>query len=185
MVHMDLFQIVQWLELSSLTGQQRHFLTLTHHITLKLPSGTTYTVGDIIVGRSQTLVIPKTDLTEVELTYDNGMTDTITVNNSDGIMTDAIYLENLRIEMEDIKKVKHFGSVVSRHLVQLKELIDSKADSTEFMKDISRDIQSDDDGEGQIMKACSCAKWWDTWGRNHWSSILSCAKTSTVCKFQG
>lgn len=68
-------------------------LTLAHHITVKFPTGATYNVGDIIVGRSQTVVVPFEQLLNVEVTYDNGKTDTIAVTFvtiSDTICTDGI-----------------------------------------------------------------------------------------------
>ncbi len=145
-------------------------LTLSHHITIELPDASKHTVGDIILGRSQTLVLPHQELETIKITYDNGQEDTIPVTNTEGlndVTRNAIYLNKLKIEMDDIKKWKSHATVVTRHILALKSEIDAQADATEFMRDIVLDIESADDGEGQIMKAASTASWWESWGRNH------------------
>jgi Mg-chelatase subunit ChlD len=159
-------------------------LTLVHHITIKLPNGNIHNVGDIIVGRSQTLVIPYTELTEVEVTYDNGQTDTVPVTTTDETHNDAIYLDKLLHEMEDIKKWKHYGAVVTQHILALKAEINSASTPSEFMMDIARDIESDDDGEGQILKACSSNNWWNTWGRNHCLAYFHALKLQQCINFK-
>ena len=162
-------------------------LTLSHHITIKFPNGTTYNVGDIIVGRTQTVVAPFEELTDVEVTYDNGQTDTVAVTMSDTMnrnKKDAVYLNKLLKEMEDIKKAKVSGHIVTERIMTLKSEIDATAPASEFMKDISCDILSDDDNEGQIMKAASCNKWWISWGRNHCLSYFHALKLQQCVNFK-
>lgn len=159
-------------------------LTLVHHITVKFPSGASYNVGDIIVGRSQTVVMPFEELTDVEVTYDNGQTDTIAVTMSEMMQKDALYLDKLLTEMDDMKKWKHYGGVVTRHILALKAEIDAATDKTEFMTDVARDIESADESEGQIMKACSADNWWNTWGRNHCLSYFHALKLQQCVNFK-
>jgi Mg-chelatase subunit ChlD len=162
-------------------------LTLAHHITVKFPSGTTYNVGDIIVGSTQTVVAPFEEITDVVVTYDNGQTDTVTLTMSDTMnrnKKDAVYLDKLLVEMEDMKKWKHYGGVVTRHILALKAEIDASTDKTEFMTDIARDIESPDESEGQILKACSADKWWSTWGRNHCLSYFHALKLQQCVNFK-
>ena len=161
-------------------------LTLAHHITIKFPNGTTYNVGDIIVGSTQTVVVPFEELANVEVTYDNGQTDTIAVTMTEFTCKDAVYLNKLLIEMEDMKKWKHYGGVVTRHILALKSEIDATAfaDKTEFMSDIALDIESPDESEGQIMKACSANNWWNTWGRNHCLSYFRALKLQQCVNFK-
>jgi Mg-chelatase subunit ChlD len=159
-------------------------LTLAHHITVKFPSGATYNVGDIIVGRSQTVVAPFEELADVEVTYDNGQTDTIAVTMTEFTCKDDLYLNKLLVEMEDMKKWKHYGGVVTRHILALKAEIDATTDKTEFMTDIALDIESPDESEGQIMKACSANNWWNTWGRNHCLSYFHALKLQQCVNFK-
>ncbi len=162
-------------------------LTLSHHITIELLGGIKHTVGDIILGRSQTLVLPHQELDSVKITYDNGQEDTIPVTSMEGLddsTRNALYLNKLKIEMDDIKKWKNHSAVVTRHILALKSEIVALADATEFMKDIVLDIESADDSEGQIMKACSTAKWWDTWGRNHCLSYFHALKLQQCVNFK-
>lgn len=159
-------------------------LTLAHHITVKFPSGATYNVGDIIVGQSQTVVAPFEELLDVEVTYDNGQTDIITVTMTEFTCKDALYLNKLLVEMGDMKKWKHYDGVVTRHILALKAEIDATIDKTEFMSDIARDIESSDESEGQILKACSADKWWSTWGRNHCLSYFHALKLQQCVNFK-
>jgi len=162
-------------------------LTLSHHITIELPDASKHTVGDIILGRSQTLVLPHQELEAIKITYDNGQDDTIPVPSTEGLndlTRNAVYLNKLKIEMEDIKKWKHYGTVVTRHILALKAEIDTAADKTEFMADISRDIESADESEGQIMKACSADNWWNTWGRNHCLAYYHALKLQQCVNFK-
>ncbi len=162
-------------------------LTLSHHITIELPNGTKHTVGDIILGRSQTIVLPYMELTSVKIVYDNGQEDTIPVtcmNDSNEATCDAVYLNRLLKEMEDIKKAKVSGDVMTERLMMLKNEIEVLSDVTEFMKDIGSDIMSEDDNEGQIMKASSCNKWWISWGRNHCLSYFHALKLQQCVNFK-
>jgi Mg-chelatase subunit ChlD len=161
-------------------------LTLSHHITIELPSGK-YTVGDIIKGRSQTIVLPFEELQNINITYDNGQQDTIPVTNTEGLsdsVKNAVYLNKLLTEMDDIKKWKSHVTVVTRHIQALKAEIEAKADATEFMRDIVLDIESADDGEGQIMKATSSRNWWETWGRNHCLAYFHALKLQQCVNFK-
>jgi Mg-chelatase subunit ChlD len=162
-------------------------LTLSHHITIELPDGQKHMIGDIVLGSSQTIVLPFTELENVKIIYDNGQEDTIPVIMSDEIgetSQNQIYLNRLRNEMEDIKKCKHYGLVVTQRILGLKSEIEGKDDSTEFMKDIVRDIESTDDSEGQIIKACSSDNWWSTWGRNHCISYYHALKLQQCVNFK-
>jgi Mg-chelatase subunit ChlD len=160
-------------------------LTLSHHITVEIPDGSKHTVGDIILGRSQTLVLPQQDLDTIKITYDNGQDITIPVVKGPAYTTpNAIYLNKLLIEMEEIKKAKVSGNIITERIIMLKNEIDDSNDATEFMKDISCDILSDNDNEGQIMKASSCNKWWITWGRNHCLSYFHALKLQQCVNFK-
>jgi hypothetical protein len=86
--------------------------------------------------------------------------------------------------MDDIKKWKSHATVVTRHIQALKAEIEAKADATEFMRDIVLDIESADDGEGQIMKAASSRNWWETWGRNHCLAYFHALKLQQCVNFK-
>lgn len=86
--------------------------------------------------------------------------------------------------MDDMKKWKNYGGVVTRHILALKAEIDAAADKTEFMIDIARDIESPDENEGQIMKACSKDNWWNTWGRNHCLAYYHALKLQQCVNFK-
>lgn len=162
-------------------------LTLAHHIVIELPNGQKHPIGDIVLGHNQTVVLPFAEMDSVKIIYDNGQEDTILVTQSEGIgeaAQNAIYLNKLKIEMEDIKKMKHYGSGVTAYVKDLKTEIDAKTDATEFMRDIARDIESDDDSEGQITKACSSDNWWSTWGRNHCLSYFHALKLQQCVNFK-
>jgi Mg-chelatase subunit ChlD len=162
-------------------------LTLSHHISIEMPGDTKHTVGDIILGRSQTIVLPYMDLSSVKITYDNGQEDIIPVATTDNQLEstkNAVYLNKLLIEMEDIKKAQVSGHIITERIMMLKNEIDDLTDATEFMKDISCDILSDNDNEGQIMKASSCNKWWISWGRNHCLSYFHALKLQQCVNFK-
>lgn len=162
-------------------------LTLSHHITIELPDATKHTVGDIILGRSQTIVLPYMDITSVNITYDNGQEDTIPVTQVDSqseSTKNAVYLNKLLIQIENMKKAQVSGHIITERIVMLKNEIDDLTDATEFMKDISCDILSDNDNEGQIMKASSCNKWWISWGRNHCLSYFHALKLQQCVNFK-
>lgn len=162
-------------------------LTLSHHITLTLPDGTKHQVGDIIKGRSQTLVLPFADVPSITVTYDNGLEQQVDVRHTEGLgpnAQNALYLEKLRIEMADFKKALRHDGVVTRHIQALKTEIDALADATDFVKDIALDIESADEGEGQIMKAASSAVWWQSWGRNHCLSYYHALKLQQCVNFK-
>jgi hypothetical protein len=52
------------------------------------------------------------------------------------------------------------------------------------MADIARDIESTDESEGQIMKACSANNWWSTWGRNHCLAYYHALKLQQCVNFK-
>jgi hypothetical protein len=52
------------------------------------------------------------------------------------------------------------------------------------MRDIVLDIESADDGEGQIMKAASTASWWESWGRNHCIAYYHALKLQQCVNFK-
>jgi uncharacterized protein YegL len=154
-------------------------LTLAHHITIELEDSTTHSLGDIILGKLKTLVLPSYKRLEyVNISYDNGyngngytsncILDQVQVQESLTNETkDAIYLNRFTTLMEDVKKCEYSGNVNTQALLDFKHEIESDVNKTEFMCDIARDIESEDENEGQILKACSCNKWWQKWGRNH------------------
>jgi hypothetical protein len=132
-------------------------------------------------------VVPYQELETIKITYDNGQEETIPVTfieGSDDSTRDAIYLNRLLTEMENIKKVKVSGHIITEGIMNLKNEIDSLGNATECMKDISYDILSDNDNEGQIMKALSCNKWWISWGRNHCISYFHALKLQQCVNFK-
>ena len=161
-------------------------LTLAHHIMIDPRIGSSIAVGDIIKGCSQKIVLPFADIPSVVVTYDNGQELTVPVNHQEAVTEaarNAFYLEKLRMEMFDYKKAKDGPSVVTRHIQALKAEIDALPDATEFQKDISLDIESADDSEGQIMKAAD-TRYWNTWGRNHCLAYYHALKLQQCVNFK-
>jgi hypothetical protein len=159
-------------------------LTLAHHITIELPDGQKYGVGDIIQGRNQTLVIPATDAATVKVIYDNGQEVTVPVA-AGGTNHDAIMLELLKTDVERLKKCARYDMIAPQIKTALEELkVASEAAGTEFTADIARDIDSDDESEGQILKACSQRDWWESWGRNHCLSYYHALKLQQCVNFK-
>jgi Mg-chelatase subunit ChlD len=161
-------------------------LTLAHHITVELNTQK-YLMGDIIKGRSQTLILPAQAPDEVKITYDNGQELTVAVTHMEAPPERArnvFYLEKLRVEVEDFKKSKDQTAVITRHLTALKAEIDALLEPTEFQKDISRDIESADDSEGQLLKAASQSVWWRSWGRNHCLAYYHALKLQQCVNFK-
>lgn len=165
-------------------------LTVSHHITIEITDNVKYAVGDIILGRSQTVNVGAFDPKSVKIIYDNGqeliapVAPIAQINESIESNLNAHYLSRLLEEMNDIKKLQCYDSVKTDRIIALKIEIDNYATPTEFMKDISCDIESTEDGEGQIMKACSSNKWWNTWGRNHCIAYYRALKLQQCINFK-
>jgi Mg-chelatase subunit ChlD len=157
-------------------------LTLAHHITIKTPL-TSYQVGDIIVGRSQKLVLPYSRLSKVEVTYDNGKSDEIQLTMIDEFDKNVIYLDKLTEAVKNLKKYRCYDSLNTDGILALKNEILSLESQTDFMKDIVADIESEDDNEGQLMKAC-INKWWHSWGRSHLIAYYHALKLQQCVNFK-
>jgi Mg-chelatase subunit ChlD len=157
-------------------------LTLAHHISIKTPI-TTYQVGDIILGRSQKLIIPYSKLSTVDITYDNGISDTIPLVLTNNLDNDIIYLDKLTESVRNLKKYRCYDSLNTDDILALKTEIISLESSSEFMKDIVADIESEDENEGQLTKAC-IKKWWYSWGRNHLLAYYHALKLQQCVNFK-
>lgn len=166
-------------------------LTLSHHISIKLPNDQEYNIGDIIVGHKQKLLLPILDLNTVEITFDNDNKSNIQIEENLGPIDEhiethvnAIYLNRLISEIEKLKNNKDWSNINDKALLILKTEIDDSENTTEFMKDISRDIKSEDINEGQIMKAISKEEWWSSWGINHCLSYYYALKLQQCVNFK-
>jgi hypothetical protein len=165
-------------------------LTVAHHISVHIPElDLNYSLGDIIVGRPQHLVITDCDCIPdyVEITYDNGLKDTVRVTTTNGSIIEDKALDELINAVEAIKSSKNHTEVLRSPLSSLKDLkarIDALAISNQFLEDMAKDIESAADGEGQLLKACSQKAWWDTWGRNHCISYYRALKLQQCVNFK-
>jgi Mg-chelatase subunit ChlD len=157
-------------------------LTLAHHITVKTPL-TSYQVGDIIIGRSQKLIIPYSKLSTVNVTYDNGLSDEIPLVMVDNADNNLIYLDKLTEAVRNLKKYRCYDSLNTDNILELKTEILSLQSPTEIMKDIVADIDSEDENEGQLTKAC-IEKWWHSWGRNHLIAYYHALKLQQCVNFK-
>ncbi len=157
-------------------------LTLAHHITVKL-GNTTYNVGDIIVGHSQRILVPFSILTDAIVTYDNGQQDTITVLNAEEEILDDIYLNRFTQILERVKSNELLTQAPIDEIKAFKEEL-SGLPQSEILEAIVKDIESDDESEGQIMKACSKNGWWQTWGRNHCIAYYHALKLQQCINFK-
>jgi len=144
-------------------------LTLAHHISVKV-NDLTHQVGDLIVGKPQTLLLPKMAIQNLEIQYDNGQVTTVTPTKQSGDTTEAYYLNELKLEVERIKNHTDWAQAVAlavQHTIGLRDEIAALNSTSQLLKDIKTDIVSPNDSEGQIMKAVHSADWYNKWGRNH------------------
>jgi len=144
-------------------------LTFAHHISVKV-GDLTHQVGDLIVGKPQTLLLPKNNIQEIEIQYDNGQTIHLTPTKQNGDTTEAYYLNALKQEVERIKNHTDWAQAVAeavQHTIGLRDEIAALNSTSQLLKDIKTDIVSPNDSEGQIMKAVHSADWYNKWGRNH------------------
>lgn len=159
-------------------------LTLAHHLTVKLPNGQTYPIGDIVVGRSQVVVFPKQDIESIELTFDNGTVASIAVQRAIEDITPSLFVEKLKEVVKDIKKCKQFNAVDVTNIVALKNEIAALGLDDSLLRDILRDIQSDDENEGQLLKSVATDEWFKTWGRNHCISYYRALQLQQCVNFK-
>jgi uncharacterized protein YegL len=157
-------------------------LTLAHHITIKV-NNTVYNIGDIIVGRSQRILVPSTTVTEATVTYDNGQEDIIPVLNTEDDIMDDIYLDRFKQILERLKSTDMLHQKPIDEIKAFKEEI-SGLPQSEILVAIAKDIESNDENEGQIMKACSKNGWWQTWGRNHCIAYYQALKLQQCINFK-
>jgi Mg-chelatase subunit ChlD len=141
-------------------------LTLSHHVSIKMPQGE-YLVGDLTVGRKHTIVIPNQEVTTVDIIYDNKQIQTIPLVTIQESIQDEYYLHRLKLGIRKIRNQKYFDSIDIQDICALEDSIKAVPNKTELLESILTDIRSDDDGEGQILKATSTNEWYFSWGRNH------------------
>jgi Mg-chelatase subunit ChlD len=145
----------------------RVLLTLTHHINLRI-SNTEYSVGDLILGQKQTIVIPKQDMSNIEVIYDNNQLTKITqIDSSTESMIDEYYLYKLKNIVEKIKNKTTFHAIDTADLYKLKEEIGALSNKTPLLESIMKDISSDRDHEGQLTKAVANVDWYTSWGLSY------------------
>ncbi len=165
-------------------------LTVAHHVSVDIPQLECgkYSLGDVIVGQSQHLVITDCDIIPdyVEIVYDNGVKEKVDVNSSEGSIIDELYLHKLTCcisSLMDLKNTEKDLKTTSDGLKDLKAEIEGMRPDidTALLQDIVRDIESSSDNEGQLLKACS---WWDTWGRNHCISYWRALKLQQCVNFK-
>jgi len=144
----------------------KSLLTQSHHLSIRLPDGSEYPIGDCQQGSSQKLVFSKINVEEVEIIYDHGKTTRLPVIWKNGSTMEEIYVTRLKKELSKIKNIASFESI-SSFILELKKDILHMDSPSQLLLDIARDIESDDPNEGQIAKAISKKQWWNKWGRNH------------------
>jgi Mg-chelatase subunit ChlD len=160
----------------------RALLTLAHHITVTIQN-TTYNVGDLLLGQSQRILVPSSDSTTATITYDNGQQCDTQVQVEDGDIIDDIYLNRFQQILEKIKSCKSSRDCQIDELKVFKYEISGLPQSV-MLQAIAKDIESDDDGEGQITKACSKETWWVTWGRSHCIAYYQALKLRQCINFK-
>jgi uncharacterized protein YegL len=142
-------------------------LTLAHHVSLKLVDGSIVHVGDIIIGKPQTLLLPTQPISSVDIVYDNKQEATVQVEHINGPIQNEHYLDKLKNAVRQLKNTRDYHQITTGQLRELKAAVLGDSAPTELLQDIVRDIESTDDNEGQLMKSCSREDWWGQWGRNH------------------
>lgn len=160
-------------------------LTLAHHIVVKFSFGS-FKVGDIILGQSQKLVVHYNTVPTAEVFYDNGQQAVvpITLGTEDDQEQDTLLLERLVEEVYGLKKYRVYDSVRTDEIMRFRSELEGIRDPSELVKDMIVDIDSEDESEGQLTKACSSHKWWSSWGRNHLLSYYHALKLQQCVNFK-
>ena len=132
-------------------------LTLAHHVEIKTDKGV-YEVGELIKGVKRTILIPRGAFHSAVVFYDTGCTSIVQPLFQLAEIQEAEILERLRVATQ---------APTEAGFQSLRTEITELDFQSDLMKDIVRDIHSDDPNEGQLSKAVSRSDWFDTWGKNH------------------
>ncbi len=165
-------------------------LTVAHHIRLTLADRSQYAVGDLMVGCKQSVILDSTDSpNKVTIEYDSGLSAEVDVLVSQESCVEAmncLYLKAFLDLLAQVKCARSFHEIPTLALQSFyDEVLKKSADTgSSFLADMALDIQSSDANQGQIMKACSKAEWWSTWGKNHCIAYYRALKLQHCVNFK-
>ncbi len=165
-------------------------LTVAHHIRVTLADGSQYAVGDLMTGCKQSVILDSTDTpNKVTIEYDSGLSAEVDVLVSQESCVEAmnyLYLGAFLDLLAHVKRAKTVAEVPTQALLTFYEEILKKSEDTgsSVLADMVLDIQSSEESEGQILKACSKAEWWSTWGRNHCIAYYRAVKLRHCVNFK-
>ncbi len=146
-------------------------LTLAHHITVKVGE-TVIPVPDCILGMPQTVLLPKSEAISdsVTVTYDNDQTATVSVTSSTDSMEHELYLHKLQTIIKSVKEEPEYDDaklIAEAEFQALYDEIEAQPNADHFLLAIQRDLKSDDENEGQLIKCVENEGWYNKWGKNH------------------
>lgn len=101
--------------------------------------------------------------TEATITYEEGATAKVALKR-DATPSSRIHLLTLLQELLPLKSARSFRVITDERLMALHATVKALADP--LCDAIARDIFSDDDNEGQLIKCISREDWYNSWGIN-------------------
>ena len=136
-------------------------------------------VGSLSAGQTRTVKVSGIAVGDtIEVVYGNQKATAVVEAGSEGVALERAALERLYTEVVRCCSVRYddeFRSVFTALHSQISAMPDSV-----LKKDILRDILSENENEGQLMRAVSKKEWFSRWGLNHlisYSRALACEQT--------
>lgn len=157
--------------------------TAVSNVSFKI-RGDLYRVGSIQIGGQRSLMIPSDALkegSEVELTYDQGLTAKATCS----LAVDSSEDDYLRTTLAlAIQRVVAFRETEALRGIQ--EWIQKKASQPlrSFAQKVLEDIEHTDPHKGQLLKAISTDEWFRSWGQNHLRSYQRALELQQCVNFK-
>lgn len=141
-------------------------LTAAQNLSVEL-DGEKRTVGDIMLGTTQTVIYDDVWSSAPVLFRADNQDAVILEPTEDQHATRHLLLQRLRRVVRAAAVARSYSSVLQTEFNTLYNEIQTLQTTDPVVKDILRDIQSDDNNEGQLLKSISREDWFNAWGRNH------------------
>jgi uncharacterized protein YegL len=137
-------------------------------------------IGSLSAGQTRTVKVSGIMAGDtVEVMYGNQTATVVVQAGTEAAALERAALDRVYAEVVRCCSVRHDESFRST-LTALHSWISAALPESVLKKDILRDILSEDENEGQLMRAVSKKEWFDRWGLNHlisYSRALACEQT--------